>query len=246
MIRRSRSLLLCFVVLFTATLLCSCTVEINHDKHFDSIAQLPLWQKLVAISLASLVSEDLACIAAGMLASEGVLTFEWALIGSFLGIYLGDIPLYFIGRLGGIPLLRRRPFRWFIKECQILQAETLFQEHGGKLIFSARVIPGSRLPIYVAAGVLGYSFWRFSLYMLIAGGISTFVLVWTSMQLGAVVLDWFKVYETYIVPIFISVLVLLWFTVKLLEIFATKRSRLIFTARCRKLYYRLRGKPVRS
>ena len=246
MIRRFRSLLLCIFVLLTASLLCSCIGEINHDQHFDSISQLPLWQKLVAISLASLVSEDLACIAAGMLASEGVLTFEWALIGSFLGIYLADIPLYFIGRLGGIPVLRRRPFRWFIKERQILQAEALFKEHGGKLIFSARLIPGSRLPVYVAAGVLNYSFWKFSLYMLIAGGISTFVLVWVSLRLGAVVLDWFKVYETYVVPIFISVMVLLWITVKLLEIFATKRSRLVFTARCRKLYYRLKGKPVRS
>lgn len=246
MIRRTRSLLLCSVALFTAAVFTSCTGELNPATHLDSVAQLPLWQKLVAVGLATLISEDLACIAAGMLASEGVLSFGGALAGAFLGIYLGDIPLYLMGRIGGIALLRRRPFRWFIKEHQILQAESLFKEHGGKLIFSSRLLPGSRVPVYAAAGVLRYPFWKFALYMFIAGGLSALILVWGSMRLGEVVFEWLKIYESYVLPIFITLLVLVWLAVKLLEIFATKRSRLVFLARCRKIQHRLRRKPARS
>ena len=204
------------------------------------MSELSLWQILVAIFLFSLLSEDLACIGAGILASEGILTLEWAIAGSFLAIYLGDIPLYLIGRLGGMTLLRRKPFRWFIREDQIIQAESLFEQHGGKLIFSSRLLPGSRLPIYAAAGVLRYPFWRFAIYMALAGGLSAVILTWGSMRLGEVVLKWLKVYETYVFPAFVTGAILIWVTVKLLEILATRRSRLTFLARCRKLYYRVR------
>ncbi|MBP6601852.1 MAG: DedA family protein [Verrucomicrobiales bacterium] len=243
MIRRVSLFLLCLVALTTLT---SCGLSLDPITQLDRIAELPLWQKLVAIGLSSLISEDLACIAAGMLASEGVLTFGWALTGAFLGIYLGDIPLYLMGRIGGITLLRRRPFCWFIKEDNIRLAESLFREHGGKLIFSSRLLPGSRLPTYAAAGVLRYPFWKFALYMFLAGGLSAIVLVWGSMRLGEVVFQWLKIYESYVFPTFLIVVFLVWVTVKLLEILATKRSRLVFLARCRKIYYRFRKKPARS
>jgi len=212
----------------------------------EKAESLPLWQRIGAIAIATLISEDLACIAAGMLASEAVLSFGWAIAASFLGIYLGDLLLYFLGRIGGIALLRRVPFRWMIREDQILQAETLFREHGAKLIFSSRLLPGSRLPIYAAAGVLGYPLWRFALFMAIAGALSAVILVWISYRLGEVVFDWLKVYESYALPILIGAVALIWIGVKLFEILATRRSRLVFLARSRRLYFRLRGKPPRS
>lgn len=122
-----------------------------------------------------------------------------------------------------------------------MQAETLFQEHGAKLIFSSRLLPGSRLPIYAAAGVLGYSLWRFCLFMALAGGLSAVILVWLSRKLGNVVFDWLRVYEAYAIPFVIAILLLTWIGVKLFEILATRRSRLVFLARCRKLWNRIRG-----
>lgn len=212
----------------------------------EKAESLPLWQRIAGIALSTLISEDLASIAAGMLASENVLTLGWAVAASFLGIYIGDILLYFLGRIGGIALLRRIPFRWMIREDQILQAETLFREHGAKLIFSSRLLPGSRLPIYAAAGVLGYPLWKFSLFMALAGGLSAIVLVFISYRLGEVVFEWLEVYESYALPILVSAIILIWIGVKLFEILATRRSRLVFLARSRRFYYRFRGKPSRS
>lgn len=206
----------------------------------------PLWQRITAVSLATLVSEDLACIAAGMLASEGVLTVGWAILASFLGIFFGDVLLYFLGRIGGIALLRRVPFRWVIREDRIVQAENLFREHGAKLIFSSRLLPGSRLPIYAAAGVLGYPLWRFALFMALAGALSAITLVGISFRLGEVVFDWLEIYESYALPILISAVILVWIGVKLFEILATRRSRLVFLARLRRVYNHFLGKPPRS
>jgi membrane protein DedA with SNARE-associated domain len=240
MTRRFRFCTICLVAVSAVLLLSSCQENLDPATHLANVAELPLWKILVAIFLFSLLSEDLACIGSGLLASEGVLTLGWAITGSFLAIYVGDIPLYLLGRIGGMTLLRRKPFRWFIREDQILQAESLFEQHGGKLIFSSRLLPGSRLPIYAAAGVLRYPFWRFALYMALAGGLSAVILTWGSMLLGEVVLKWLKVYETYVFPAFVTGAILIWLTVKILEILATRRSRLTFLSRCRKLYYRVR------
>ncbi len=239
MIRLYRIIFSVAILLPVTALLTSCGSEWHLDSHLEEISQLPLWQKLVAIFLSSLVSEDLACIAAGILASEGILTFGWALTGAILAIYLGDIPLYLLGRWGGLPLLRRKPFRWFLREEQILQAESLFEEHGGKLIFSSRLIPGSRLPIDAAAGVLNYPFWKFALYMFFAGGLSALILVWGSMRLGEVVVEWLRIYEAHVFPALIAVIIVVWLVVKLFEILATRRSRLVFLSRCRKLFHRI-------
>ena len=205
-------------------------------QRLQATETLPLWQKVTAIALATLVSEDLACIAAGILASRGALTLIWAVTASFLGIFLGDVALYALGRIGGIALLRRAPFCWLIKENQIVQAEELFRQNGAKLIFSSRLLPGSRLPIYAAAGVLNYPFFRFILFMAIAGMSSAFILVILSFKMGEVVSDWLRVYEAYAIPVLIGVIAIVWLIVKLFEILATKRSRLVALARLRRAY----------
>jgi membrane protein DedA with SNARE-associated domain len=222
------------VVSCAAALLVGCA-GLDPMARLEDVEALPLWQKVAAVALSTLISEDLACIAGGILASKGVLTFGWALLAGFLGIYLGDIPLYLLGRLGGMGLLRRRPFRWFIKESQVLQAEELFRDHGGKLIFSSRLLPGSRVPVYVAAGVLRYPFWKFAVYMAIAGGISSLLLTWASMRLGEVVFDWLRVYEAYFFPVAAAMALAVWIVLKLLEVLATRRSRLVLLSRTRRL-----------
>ena len=215
-------------------------------QHLEATEALPLWQKVTAIALATLVSEDLACIAAGILASRGALALIWAITASFLGIFLGDVALYVLGRIGGIALLRRAPFRWLLKENQIMQAEELFRQNGAKLIFSSRLLPGSRLPIYAAAGILNYPFFRFILFMAIAGMSSAFILVILSFKMGEVVSDWLRVYEAYAIPIFIGVIVIVWLIVKLFEILATKRSRLVALARLRRAYQKFLSLVSRS
>ncbi|MEQ1843829.1 MAG: hypothetical protein ABL994_25780, partial [Verrucomicrobiales bacterium] len=73
-------------------LLTSCGGEKDPSNHLEWISEFPLWEKLLVVAMTSLLSEDLACITAGMLASKGILTFGWALTGSFLGVYLGGMP----------------------------------------------------------------------------------------------------------------------------------------------------------
>lgn len=226
-----------------ALLLTGCGGLIHPTVNLEQINGLQLWQKVASIAVFTLFSEDLAYIAAGILASKGVMTFGWALFAVMLGTCLADYPLYVIGRLGGLTLLRRRPFRWFISERQIHQTEDLFQGHGAKLICTSRLIPGSRVPVYVAAGLLNYPLWKFSFFMILSGALASLGIAWVSMLLGEVVFEWVEAYESYLAAVAIAVVILVWIIVKLIEILATRRSRLVFLSRWRKFIGRPR-RPV--
>jgi len=244
LIRRNLSLLI--VAALALVCLTGCGTKMSFEEQMEVFDGLPPWQIATGLAFFTLISEDVATITAGIVASEGIIPFWVAVFGVFCGIYVEDVLIFFLGKIGGIGLLKRRPFRWLIKEKQILQAETLFEEHGGKMIFTSRFLPGSRIPLYVAAGVLNYSSWRFCLYMFIAAAVWTPILAWIAMKLGDVLIGWLKIYERYALPIFIITLLLIWLSIKLFEILATRRSRLTFLARVRATYRNVRTILSRS
>jgi len=132
--------------------------------------------ELLTLALATLVSEDLACISAGLLVASGRLEFVPATLACAIGIYAGDLLLYAIGRAAGGPVVDRLRRRW---EEPIRRGTQWFERHGAAAVFLARFVPGTRLPTYLAAGALGMSAARFSLYFLAA------VLVWTPLLVGS-------------------------------------------------------------
>jgi len=78
----------------------------NAKIPFDMLREMalvgsPLRVVLTLIGVATLISEDLACIVAGLLASRGLISIPQAIGAALIGILVGDILLYLLGRLGG-------------------------------------------------------------------------------------------------------------------------------------------------
>ncbi len=130
--------------------------------------------------LATFVSEDLTCLTAGLLVPLGRLDLSAALLGCFLGIYLGDLGLWALGRLVGHPLLRWRWLRRRLPAGRLEALQQWFERRGGAALFAARFLPGTRLPLYLTAGALGTSLRQFALWTGLAA------LLWVPlMVLGA-------------------------------------------------------------
>ncbi len=203
---------------------------------------LPQWQVATVIAFATLITEDVSTIVAGILAANGLLTVFWALTGSLVGVLGGDFGLYVVGYFGGMNILKRAPMKWWVKEESVKKATEMFEQHGAKLIFTSRFLPGTRFPLYLTAGILRYPFWKYFIYLTVACTTSTVALLYLAIKLGTALLDYLKVYETYALPVFISVVLIVWLTVKLIEIMATRQSRLRFLAKWRSIWRRLRGR----
>ncbi|MCB1036820.1 MAG: VTT domain-containing protein, partial [Acidobacteria bacterium] len=140
---------------------------------------------MLALAAATLVSEDLTCIGAGLLVSAGRLSLLSASIACIAGIYLGDLMLYLSGRWLGQRALGHRPFSWLLSKEDVERSSRWFDRKGAVIILLSRFLPGTRLPTYFAAGLFRTRFWRFSLFFLLAAVLWTPLLVGLAAWLGA-------------------------------------------------------------
>ncbi len=139
---------------------------------------------LVSLACATFISEDLACISAGVLVAEGRMSFLFATFACFIGIFAGDILLFAIGRWIGRPALVRAPLRWLVRPGSLERASEWLANNGAAAIAASRFLPGTRLPTYVVAGALHTSARKFLGYFLIAAAVWTPLVVGLSTGLG--------------------------------------------------------------
>lgn len=144
---------------------------------------------ILLLAAATLVSEDLTCIGAGVLAAQGRIDLGLAIFACFLGIFAGDILLFLAGRYLGRPALRRAPLKWFVRDEAVERSSAWFARRGAMVILLSRFTPGARLPTYFAAGALNTSFWSFTFYFSLAAALWTPLLVALSKLLGAEALE---------------------------------------------------------
>ena len=120
------------------------------------IDSLPETQAVLALFIffASFVYEDGATLLAATLSSSGRLDPRIGLLTVFLGIWIGDIGLYGLGSVFGRHTAQSRWLQKYLKPESLAKAEAWFAKHGSLALVMSRAIPGSRLPLYVAAGAL--------------------------------------------------------------------------------------------
>lgn len=189
----------------------------------------------VALALATLISEDLTCIAAGLLVSQNVLPFWPATLACLVGIVVGDIGLLLMGRA-----LRRVAWdnslvRFFVTPEAILHGEHWIERKGPLVALISRFTPGTRLATFLAAGLLGVSLVRFSVYFIIAAALWTPVLVGLSVSLGSVVMDFWADYEQYAVTGLLLVALGLFGLFKVGIPLLTRRGRRLLWSRYQRL-----------
>ncbi len=137
----------------------------------------PILQALT-LGLATFVQEDVPTVTAAALAAAGALSTLAGFWGIFLGIWVGDLLLFGMARVLGRPVMELAWVKKRISATQVTRQEAWFSERGTWLLLSARMIPGTRLPTYLAAGVLR---WPIGQFMAVTGGAA---MVWTLVWFG--------------------------------------------------------------
>lgn len=171
------------------------------------------------------VSEDLACITAGLLVAQGSIGYGTATLACFLGIFLGDVGLYAIGRAFGEHVVHRRPFRWFLRPAKLEMAKQWFQKRGAAIILSSRFMPGSRLPTYIVAGTLRVNLRTFIGWFALAAAIWTPLLVAVAVWLGEVIVHYYRAFGLAALPTALFALFLFYLFSHVLPGLLTHRGR---------------------
>jgi len=152
----------------------------------DAIARLsenPLLQGMLA-AFCTFILEDPTTIGCGLLVADGRMRFATAFIGVSLGIAVGDVGLYLIGRFFGT-----RVVNWgWVAQSHVDNAAVWFRRNVVSAVLLSRFVPGTRLVTYLAAGVLRAPFYRFVLVVVFASLIWTALLMWLVIGLGELIL----------------------------------------------------------
>lgn len=192
------------------------------------------WTLIIAIlliALISVISEDLAAIGGGLVVASGGIHFGHALLGSVAGILITDIIIYWLGRYVGSPVLKWIPFRWIVKEKDVIWADSMFQNNGLKIIFISRFLPGTRFPTYFSAGIVKANFSLFILYFLLSIAIWAPLVIGLSVMLGTQMLVFLEIYQEYALYIIVGFIVAMFMLIKLLLPLSTKKGRKEFAVR---------------
>lgn len=142
---------------------------------------------LLAIALFAMtfIAEDAATIAAGVLVGSTGGDPYVALLAVIAGTAIGDLALYGVGRWGAGTTfgsrLRRRE--------DVGRALAAFARRMGGLLIIARFVPGMRLPVYTASGVLSAPFRLVAAVILLSTPIWTTLLFEISRHAGAQAAD---------------------------------------------------------
>ena len=126
---------------------------------------------LVALeSLGIPLPGEAALLTAAALAASGHLSLIGVIAGAAAGAVAGDAGGYWIGRAGGLPLVRRYGRFWHLDESKLTRARRFFDRHGGKTVFFGRFVSLLRMWAAVLAGVTEMPYPRFAAYN-VAGGV---------------------------------------------------------------------------
>jgi membrane-associated protein len=117
-------------------------------------------------------SGDVVMFAGGFFANGGSAALPLVMLSGFLGATVSDNAVYWIGRIGGRPLITRilktRLLSFILDAKSFGKVERYFEEHGPKTVFLGRFGPGLRSMSPLFAGVSRMKYRSFLPYSLAA------------------------------------------------------------------------------
>lgn len=127
-----------------------------------------------AIVLGTFILEDAATVLAATQVEAGGLSASLALSSLYLGVVLGDLGLYGLGRLSRmVPCVRR-----LLPSPNAAAMRAWLEARVFQVVLVSRFLPGLRLPTYLTCGFLRASPGQFASAAVIA------TLCWTSLLFG--------------------------------------------------------------
>ena len=138
---------------------------------------------------------------AGFTAGQGKITLWGAIFAGAFGSVVGQLPLYYLGKLVGQERLKAWADKygaWLtVSGDDITKAENWFNKHGEKVVLFGRLVPGVRSLLSIPAGLADMNLAKFLTYSFLGTGTWAAALGFA----GYLLRSQYKIVEKWIGPI---------------------------------------------
>lgn len=100
----------------------------------------------------------------GFLSYSGRLNIFWTIILGTFGGTFGSLAAYYIGKLGGRPLVEKYTEKLRLNKAHLEKSDFYFNKYGPKIVFFSRLLPIIRTFISLPAGISKMEVKKFILY----------------------------------------------------------------------------------
>jgi len=120
----------------------------------------------------------------GYLVSVGRFKLIWVALAGAVGCNLGSLVAYYVGSLGGRPLVEKYGRYLLVTHHDLQMAERFFARYGDGAVFIARLLPVIRTFIAFPAGLARMNVLRFHIYTFLGSLPWCWVLAYAGLRLG--------------------------------------------------------------
>ena len=120
----------------------------------------------------------------GYLVSVGRFRLAWVAVAGALGCNLGSLVAYYVGSVGGRPLVAKYGRYVLITRHDLQMADRFFARYGDWAVFIARLLPVIRTFIALPAGIARMNVVRFHVYTFLGSLPWCWVLAYAGLKLG--------------------------------------------------------------
>ena len=153
------------------------------EQLYSTVGYLGLAFAMAVESACIPLPSELVLPLAGWMVSLGVWSFWPAVLAGTIGGTLGSILTYWIGALGGRPLLLRYGRYVLISPHEIEVTDRWFARYGEATAFFSRLLPVVRTFISLPAGIARMNFVKFVVYTFLGSLVWSAVLVYAGVLL---------------------------------------------------------------
>ena len=132
----------------------------------------------------------------GYLSYTGRLNLFWTIMIGTLGGTAGSIGAYYLGKLGGRPLVEKYADKLKLSKSHLEKSDEYFNKYGEKIVFYSRLLPIIRTFISLPAGISKMDFKKFTIYTFLGSLIWSIVLGYAGYKMGEnwiAIRSWFHI-----------------------------------------------------